>query len=310
MELTALQPGDVNAYDSLAEAAKTGVSELLIPFKEVANAEELLKTTSIEEFFRKFLVHADRFTESCCDQYAAIMRQCAVVPEVKGTPTLALAKEIRAQVFESLDAILIGYIQNLHQIGMDLSTATAELRTSSLIDAGMKGAAVGQIAGGFGDSGKALGAFNALVQAGAAAERKLALMQRRAALLRQAESMALPKIAAYLEQVTKLPERLLDFGCARAFGGQVSLERQRAALKGVMDAVVAELKPAVDITLALPEAERKLEAQVAAAEKSATEANWENNPASPKMWIKFFVGLGIAILLLLVIALIINHFTE
>jgi len=122
--------------------------------------------------------------------------------------------------------------------------------------------------------------------------------------------MALPKIAAYLEQVTKLPERLLDFGCARAFGGQVSLERQRAALKGVMDAVVAELKPAVDITLALPEAERKLEAQVAAAEKSATEANWENNPASPKMWIKFFVGLGIAILLLLVIALIINHFTE
>jgi hypothetical protein len=308
MDLSALKPGDDHAYDALAEAAKAGVSELLTPFKTVASAEELLKTMSIEQFFQKFLIHADRFTATCCDQYAAIMRQCAVVSEVKGTPTLALAKEIRSQVFESLDSILIGYIQNLQKIGIDLSIASSELRANSLIDAAMKGAAVGQIAGGFGGSGKAVGAFNALLQAGAEAERRLALMQQRAALLKQAESMALPQIAAYLEQVTKLPERLLDFGCARAFGGQVLLERQRVALQGVMDAIVAELKHAVDITLALPEAERKLEAQIAATETAAKQTNRENNPSSSKMWINPFVGLGIIIVVLVIVGLIINHF--
>jgi hypothetical protein len=295
MESTNLRQGDERAYQAMATAIQTSMSELLVPFKEAASAEDLLKRKSIEQFFQEFLTHADRSTDKCCEQFATIMRQCALVPDVRGTPTLALAKEIRAQVFEPLDGVLISYVQALNQIGMDLHSVSAELSASSIINAAMQGAAVGQLAGGLRDSGKTLGAYNALRQVGAEAEKKLALFQERAGLERQAKSLPLLKIAAYLERVTKLPERLMDYGCARCFGGQVSLERQQAALEGVLDAIARELRPAVDLTLAIPGAERRVQEQRLIAGKTQEEASRKQQEMESK---KPAPGQGIALLAL------------
>ena len=263
-----LRQGDDGAYDAMAKAAQASVGQLLTPFKAAANADALLKTMSSEDFFKKFLVYADQFSDVCCQEYAKIMRQCTLMPEIRGTPTLTLAKDIRKDVFEPLDGILVSYVEALKQVGIDLGAVSTQLHNSSVTDAALKGAAVGQVAGGFGDSGKTLGGLNALMQAGAEAERKLALLQQRAELLKQAETMTLPKIVEYLKAVMKLPERLLDFGCAKCFGGQVSLERQQKATEEVMAAITPQLEAAMSLIQGLPEAEKRFEDQRIVAAKA------------------------------------------
>ena len=255
------QPGDERAYEAMAQAARKSVSELLIPFKAAADAEGLLRAMSTEEFFKRFIVYADKFTDGCCQDYAKIMRQCAVVPEIRGTPTTSLAKQLRVEVFGPLDAVLTDYIQALRQLEIDLGGVSSELRDSSMVDAAMKGAVIGQLAGGLGSSGRTLGAVNALLQAGVEAEKRLALLQQRLALLKQAESMTFPKIVEYLKAVRELPERLLDYGCAKCFGGQISFERQQRALESISAGIAQELEAAIGLTLALPEAEKRLEQQ-------------------------------------------------
>ncbi len=298
-ESTKLQQGDPRAYSAMANAAQTSVAQLLIPFKVASNADALIRTMSSEDFFKKFLVYADQFSDLCCEDYAKIIRQCSSVPEVRGTPTQALAKEIRAEVFAPLDAILSAYVQVLKQLGLDLGAVSAELRGSSVVDSALRGAAIGQVAGGFGSSGKTLGTWNALVQAGAEAERKLALMQQQAALLRQGESMTFPKILEYLNAVKKLPETLVDYGCAKCFGGQVSFERQQGALEGVLAAITPKLEAAISLTHELPEAEKRLEEQRLFAARAQALANqhqqeMEFKKRDPGVAI-FFVALSIGL---------------
>jgi hypothetical protein len=305
-ESTDLQQGDKHAYEAMAKATQTSVSELIEPFKTASNAEALLRVTSAEDFFQKFLIRADHFTDRCCQEYSKIVRECTIVPDVRGTPTTTLAKQIRAEVFEPLDRILAGYVQSLKQLGFDMGALSAGLRESSVIDAAMRGAAVGQVAGGFGNSGKTLGALNALLQAGAEAEKKLALLQQRVELLRQAEFITYGKIAEYLEAVIGLPERLLDYGCAKCFGGQVSLEHQRKTLEDVQTAIAQELEPAVKLTLALPEAAKRLEQERLDAAKVHELENQKRLELESK---KPAPGKGLA-LLVLAIGLVVWAFTS
>lgn len=252
--------GDSPAYAAMAQAVQANLTDLLAPFNAAASAEQLLKKSSLEVFLQDFISHADRFAESCCQQFARIIREHAVNPEVLGKPTVVLAREIRADVFAGMDGILTSYIEELAQIGMNLKSISNELRSSGgLMDAAMKGAAVGQVAGGLGGSGKTLGGINALLSAGVEAERQAGLMQQKTELLRRAEVLAIPKIALFLEQVASLPERLLDYGCARCLGAQVSLVRQQAAWESVVGAVAQDLKVAVNIVLALPEAQKRMQ---------------------------------------------------
>ena len=155
----ALQPGDEQAYTAMAAAVSAAVEDLLLPF-HVANADELGQARTADEFFQEFLSYADRFTENCCQHFAKVSRQASVVPEVRATPTLVMSKQIRETSFASLDSLLVGYIQALRQIGLDLSRASSQLQEGSMLGAAMRGAAVGQVAGGLGSTGKTLGVFN------------------------------------------------------------------------------------------------------------------------------------------------------
>jgi len=184
------------------------------------------------------------------------------------------------QVFEPLDRILANYAQRLKDLGMDLHAVFSELGANSLVEAAMRGAALGQVAGGFGAAGKTFGGINAVIQAGAEAERKLALLQRREEVMDQAKFMTYRKVAEYLETVMALPECLLDYGCAKCFGGMVSLERQRMALEAVRPTIVRELEPAVRLTLELPKAEMRAQQQRLDAAKAQQQQESHSNKRS------------------------------
>ena len=101
-----LQPGDERAYEAMALAVQTNVAWLLTPFKSESVEVRLLRPDSAESFLLKFFYRVEDFIERCCRDYAEIMRQCALVPEIRGTPSGLLAQQIRQDVFRPVDAWL------------------------------------------------------------------------------------------------------------------------------------------------------------------------------------------------------------
>jgi len=104
-----LHPGDERAYGATAQAIRANLTWLLIPLDSSFSAKTTKETSSLIIFCGRFLDRIEQFVERCCEDCAEIMRQCAVRPEVRGTPTASLAAEIRKEVFEPLDrAVMAG----------------------------------------------------------------------------------------------------------------------------------------------------------------------------------------------------------
>ncbi len=290
-----------DAYSQMAGAIQTGISELVAPFKEAGTADNLLRKSSVGDFFQTFLIHADRFSEKCCHQYAGIIRSNASIPDVRGTPTVSLAKQIRTEVFEPLDRILAGYVESLTRMGLDLRVISAQLGGSNIINSALSGAAAGQVAGGFGNSGKTLGGANAVIQAAAEAQRRLVLQQRMAAMSDQERFMTYRRMAEFLDALLGLPEKLLDYGCAKCFAGGVSLERQRTVLEGIQLAIVKDLQPVVKMVMELPRAAQRLERkreldaekEVEQKRKADEFESLKRNPVKGATVIAISIGLGL-----------------
>ena len=176
---------NADAYSQMAFIVQAALEQLLAPLEKIRSPTQLLESTTAECFFRDFLIQADRFAEKSCQDFAKALRQFSIVPEVRGTPTTELAKRIRGTCFETLDRILVNYVAALKDLNLDLSFAGSQLAGSSVIDAALHGAAVGQLAGGFGRAGKDIGSFNAiwqganeLLKQGVLAEQQLELLKR------------------------------------------------------------------------------------------------------------------------------------
>jgi hypothetical protein len=140
----------------------------------------------------------DELIDGCCHDSAKIMRQCAVVAEVRGTPGVSLAKEIRRDVFGGLDEGLSGANSCLQRYDEEIGPET------------------------------------------------------KAHLSMKFHDFCVGSITAWLRSVKELPEPLLDYGCARAFGNQVSLERQRIAWEAVSGTIARDLDAAIALVSALP----------------------------------------------------------
>ncbi len=97
-----LQPGDEGPYAALAHAILANVTWVLIPF-DASFSERAAKAGSLDKFCEGFLDRGEQFIERCCGDCAKIMRQCAVLPKIRGTPTALLAKEIRQAVFPPME---------------------------------------------------------------------------------------------------------------------------------------------------------------------------------------------------------------
>jgi hypothetical protein len=251
-----------NGYDAMALAVKASIEELLIPFHVASDSPEFLRDISTDEFFRKFLVYADKFTGRCCQELSKIFRMVSIVPEVRGTPTLELGKQIRHTVFEGPDRTLVSYVDTLRQINIDLGGVTQTLSDSSVLAEAMKGAAIGRVAGGFGDTGKVLGAVGAIAAAGKEAAKQQALLAQQQKLMDESRNLAFSKIIEYLKEVEALPENLLDYGCAKCFGGKIDFSRQALAVASVGDSIRANMEHALALTLSLQRIQREQAAKI------------------------------------------------
>lgn len=257
---------DASAYGAMAEAVRASVEELLIPFNAPPGSQEILRNLTTDEFFQKFLVYADRFTEKCCQDLGKIFRQASALPELRGTPTLQLAKQIREVTFERLDRILVSYLETLQTIHLDLREAATALSESSMLGAAMKAAAIGQVAGGFGDGGKLLGVVGALAAAGKEAAKQQALMEERKRLEVEAKHLAFANVIEYLKAVESMPENLLDYGCSRCFGGAVDFKQQTLAVEKIQTAINERLRISLEFAVQMQERDR---AALAEAERLA-----------------------------------------
>jgi len=248
---------NVDVYSKMASIVQAAFEELLKPLEKTRDAEQLLESTTAEQFFREFLIHADGFAEKSSQEFAKTLRQFSAVADVRGTPTTELAKQIRKTCFERLDRILTSYVTALKDLNLDMSITGSQLAGSSIIDAAMHGAAVGQLAGGLGSAGKNLGTFNAIWKGADELLRQGALAAQQLDLLKKARQLPYEKIAEFLETAVSLPEELLDYGCAKCFGGEVDFSRQQSALESVSSHATAKLKEAISLVKAIPVIEEK-----------------------------------------------------
>ena len=258
-----------SAYDAMADAVKASMDQLLIPFHVASDPQGPLQDMTTEAFFERFLVYADKFTGQCCQDFSKILRQASLVPEVRGTPTLQLAKQIREMVFEAPDKILVSYVDTLKQIHMDLNGIASSFSESSVVGEAMKGAAIGRVAGGFGGSGKVLGAVGAIAAAGNEAMKQAVLLAQQKRLEAEAKSLAFSKILEYLKAVEELPENLLDYGCARCFGGQIDFSKQTQAVEQSQVSLKEKLEEALTFTLQIQQHEQERVLKAAADETAA-----------------------------------------
>jgi hypothetical protein len=128
---------------------------------------------------------------------------------------------------------------------IDLQIAADKLGESSVLGAALRGGALGQLAGGFGKTGARLGVVNAAISGFAERETQRGLLWEQAKAQEDAKYAAGRKIIEYLIAVKGVPRSLLDFGCARVFGGQVDFELQDSALNGVEEAIGEKISRAI-----------------------------------------------------------------
>ena len=128
-------------YEQLADAVLTSIGQLLIPF-QLSDPGDGSKPPVIppailnrEVFFQRFLIYADKFTDQCCQDFAKIMRRASAVPQVRGTPTVQLAKEIRENAFGAVDRVLISYVSALRDISVNLAAVSKNLEQHRLTQA-------------------------------------------------------------------------------------------------------------------------------------------------------------------------------
>lgn len=252
-----------SAYEALADAVVAAVAQLLMPFPLAdpgdGSAPPVIPPPILnrEDFFQRFLIYADRFTDQCCQELAKIIRQASLASEVRGTPTIQLAKEIRENAFRALDRVLGSYVIALREISIDLADASNKLSETSVFAEGLKGAAIGRVAGGFGKAGNVLAVVGGLAAAGTEASKQAAISQQQQHLLAQASNLPFQKITDYLIEVQSLPDYLLDYACAKCFGGGIDFTQQADAVARVRKSVDERLAQALHNVVVVPVLEQK-----------------------------------------------------
>ncbi len=211
-------PTRKETYKELGNIAQAATTKLLQPLIH-PNDED--RNAPIEEILLSFLIYADDFTETCCQQFANTLRRTSVLPDVRGTPTTALTRQIREECFANTDRILASYLEALQGCHIDLKIAAGRLQDTSVLGAALRGAAQGQLAGGLGKTGATLGIFSAVISGIAESDKQAGLLWEQRKAQADAKRLASRKMAEYLASVKQVTETLLDFGCAKCFGGEV-----------------------------------------------------------------------------------------
>jgi hypothetical protein len=121
-------------------------------------------------------------------------------------------------------------------------------------------------------------------------------------MVQESQALIIKSIGEYLAEITGVTEPFLDYCCARIFGDQVSAERQLSALKSVQTDIQQKFGPVIELIQAIPEAGEE-------GDRSRGQ-EWQNDLASPKLWMAFFKGFGVIALILIVLGFILSFLLQ
>lgn len=214
-------------YLAIANLIKSAVDQIVLPFDQATNEFSRTPEFNANAFFRQFFIYADKFTDQCCQELANLLRKHSVLAEVRGSPTINIAKQIREGVFGRLDAVLAEYVKIIKNVQIELDNVSA---TGSAIH----GAAVGRVIAGFGKSGDKGAFYGALLGAASAADQKTKLEI-------DVLKTGFAQITKYLEEVTRIPGNLIDYTSAKLFGDRVNFELQKTAQAIISNSVTENM---------------------------------------------------------------------
>ena len=137
-------------------------------------------------------------------------------------------------------------------------------------------------------------------------------------LIQGSEALFVKSIGEYLEKLSGLNEQLVDFCCAKAFGDQISIERQKAALKEVESDIQQKVGPIIKLIHTVPEATNLKGTEIDDDDDGEDEdtagplniESWQNDVTSPKFWKAFFTGFGVLVFIIIVIGVIVIFLTK
>ena len=218
-------------YTQLSQTLQEPVDEMLSFLEMAIRTGAFASAERGNLFLVDFLAKANGFTERCCGSYAELLRHCSRLPEVRGTPTVTLANQIRAEVFSKCDAILEQCQRHLHSSSEIIATVSARPQEPGLLTTALQGAATGQLAAGLGKHGKTVGAVGAVLAVSEQWNRRTALLSEHLKAAERAEDAAQLRVPEYLGAIPQLCQDLFDYGCAKCLGAEIDFNAQRDALE-------------------------------------------------------------------------------
>jgi hypothetical protein len=138
-------------------------------------------------------------------------------------------------------------------------------------------------------------------------------------LVRGSEALIVKSVGEYLEKLSDINEQLVDFCCAKAFGDQISIQKQNAALRAVKAEIQLKIGPIIKLIKGIPQADQNLEIPEVEDDDEDEGDNktgkfkiesWQNDVTSPKFWKEFFTGFGVIVLILIVVGVIVIFLSE
>ena len=251
-------------YFEFANIARVAITNLLQRIMQPSSNES---SNAAREMPIVFFRYAVEFSEICCQQFASILRQRSVLPQVRATPTQRLAEEIRSQCFSGIDALLLRYVEECKSYDFDLSDIMISGtqnngQNTNLVDAAIEGAAMGQLAGGLGKTGAFLGKLNAfrsvLSTLDSITSRDLYAKKndaiRNLARLNAIDfgkEVASRGMAQYLRSINQVIAGLLDYSYATCFGNEVDFALQSKTVSDVETNINTPLSDAIAKALEL-----------------------------------------------------------
>jgi len=205
------------------QAIQKALQQISLPFAEACQRVQAGGRFDKKDFLERFFEYADKFADRCCLDMADEIRTFTEVDRVRATTSKALAREIRAEVFEELDSILCSCAEDRELIKSEAARRIDKAEDVSVAGAAVVGGAVGRVAGG------AIGAgLGALSSAAHAMSTQTNLRTEAKVILASRLTSVEKHIIAYLFALPRAAILLLDFGASKSFGASVDLQLVRA----------------------------------------------------------------------------------
>ncbi|MBM3831720.1 MAG: hypothetical protein FJ403_00290 [Verrucomicrobia bacterium] len=169
-----------------------------------------------DDFLSQFLVEADAFATSCCRELATMLRETSTQAELRETSEPVLAKLIRNRCLDALDSILVGYVEVLMELRINLGGVQERLGDSRVRDALAHPAPVNL------DQG-----------------------EQRTASARRGRTGAVLKILEYIDAFDSLPRELLDYGGVKLFGAEADFNMQKDFVLSIQDGIQPKYQAAL-----------------------------------------------------------------